>query len=43
MATRVADALGLVEAVRGEEDRHAALAEPVDQCFDVACGDRVQA
>jgi hypothetical protein len=39
----VAQALGLVEAVRREEDRDAALAELVDQLVDVAGGDRIQA
>ena len=39
----VAEPLGLLEAVRGEEDRHAAAAELVDQLVDVAGGDRVQA
>ena len=29
--------------MRGEEDRHAALAELVDQLVDVAGGDRVEA
>ena len=39
----VAEALGLVEAVRREEDRDAALAELVNQLVDVASGDRIQA
>jgi hypothetical protein len=39
----VAQALGLLQAMRGEEDRHAAPAEAVDQLMDVASGDRIQA
>jgi hypothetical protein len=39
----VAQAFGLLQAVGGEEDRHAALAEPVDQLVDVVGGGRVQA
>ena len=39
----VAEPLSLFEAVRGEEDRDATLAEVVDQVVDVAGGDRVQA
>jgi hypothetical protein len=38
----VAEAFGLVEPVRGEEDRDAALTELVDQHVDVAGGDRIQ-
>ena len=39
----VAEALGLLQAMGGEEDRHPALAERVDQLVDLAGGDRVQA
>jgi hypothetical protein len=39
----VAQAFGLLEAMGGEEDRHAAPAELVDQLVDLAGGDRVQA
>ena len=39
----MAEALSLLEAVGGEEDRDAALAEVVDQVVDVAGGGGVQA
>jgi hypothetical protein len=39
----VAEALGLLQAVGGEEDRDATLAELVDQLVDVASRDRIQA
>ena len=38
----VAQALGLLEAVRRQEDRHPLLAEPVDELVDLARGDRVE-
>ena len=39
----VAQPLGFLEAVSRQEDRDAALAEPVDQLVDAARGDRVEA
>ena len=39
----VAEALRLFEAMRGEEDRDAALPEPEDQLVNLASGDRVEA
>ena len=39
----VAQAFGLLEAVRGQEDRHPALTEPVDQIVHLPGGGRVQA
>jgi hypothetical protein len=39
----VAEALGLLEAVRREEDRHAAAAERGDQLMDVSSDGRIQA
>src|SRR5664280_847751 len=39
----VAQAFGLLEAVRGQEDRHPALTEPVDQIVHLPGDGRVQA
>src|ERR1700684_258507 len=39
----VAELLGLVEAVSGEENRHALLAELKNQVVHLACGHRVEA
>jgi hypothetical protein len=39
----VAEAFGLLEAMGGEEDRHAALAEPDEQFVDVAGSDWIEA